>query len=215
MCHSVCVICTDAVDSLSGPRRCPQFLHDYKKYVTHLITPFTLENIVYKITVTKSISNRRSSQVSLARPIPSTAATRPLLSRLVGVTMTVTWLVAHRIWLGKVHIWCPLDLSMSGDVHVMSRPSGAVKRDTKLSFFACCLARIISITQIHDALCFQSYTNHTINKIYLSEKCFTHKCCDSYTKALWYWQCNSNSTTLHSNTTSSAVDLRIQQWKNY
>jgi len=116
MCHSVCVICTDAVDSLSGPRRCPQFLHNYKKYVTHLITPFTPENIVYKITVTKSISNRRSSQVSLARPIPSTAATRPLLSRLVGVTMTVTWLVAHRIWLGKVHIWCPLDLSMSGDV---------------------------------------------------------------------------------------------------
>lgn len=151
MCHSVCVICTDAVDSLSGPRRCPQFLHDYKKYVTHLITPFTPENIVYKITVTKSISNRRSSQVSLARPIPSTAATRPRLSRLVGVTMTVTWLVAHRIWLGKVHIWCPLDLSMSGDVHVMSRPSGAVKRDTKLSFFACCLVRIISITQIHDS----------------------------------------------------------------
>ena len=30
-------------------------------------------------------------------------------------------LVAHHIWLGKVHIWCPLDLSMPGDVHVTSR----------------------------------------------------------------------------------------------
>jgi len=151
MCHSVCVICTDAVDSLSGPRRCPQFLHDYKKYVTHLITPFTPENIVYKITVTKSISNRRSSQVSLARPIPSTAATRPLLSRLVGVTMTVTWLVAHRIWLGKVHKKSIYGAHSTCRCQVMSRPSGAVKRDTKLSFFACCLARIISITQIHDS----------------------------------------------------------------